>query len=184
LGDDQFKIGFAKFADWLKLLCVPLNNGVFNYNRIMDLFNLKQIDGTRYTLKHLQRLVGNCSVADIKSIVNQILRPVGLFFRSQHKRTQVKGVRTSTQVTTLQLIYPVLLNYYIEPEPNSYITKKKLYLQLDKWTIPVLSTDGIPKMSDAWLDLYKSSVFYHLPQVYCTSEDDKSSNDTIDKSDD
>jgi len=186
LTDEQFKTGFVKFVDWLKLLCVPLNHGVFNFNRIMDLFNLTELGGGQYTLKTLGKISSNskAKTSDFKPIINQILRPIGLSFRSERKQKQVKGVRTSTQITTLQLNYPVLLNYYLEPEPDSYITTKKGHLILDKDTIPVL-TSGSSRLnlSETWIELYQSSVFYHLPQIQCSLDDEDQAKDQVDKQD-
>lgn len=186
LTDEQFKTGFGKFIEWLKLLCVPLNHGVFNFNRIMDLFNLTELGGGKYTLKTLEKLISShkSKPNDFKRVINQILRPVGLSFKSERKQKQVKGVRTSTQITTLQLNYPVLLNYYLEPEPTTYITTKKDHLQLDKDTIPVLVSGSCRlDMSPVWIELYQTSVFYHLPQVQCSLDDDEDEKDQVDKSD-
>jgi hypothetical protein len=181
LTDQEFREKFKKFVEWLKLLCVPLNHGVFNFNRIMDLFNLKTELGLPHTLKSLNKLG---SMTEFKFVINQILRPVALSFRSEMVRKQIKGVRTSTQINTLQLNYPILLNYYLEPEPNSYITTKKQYLQLNGDTIPVLTVGGIPRMSDSWIELYKSSVFYHLPQIRCSEGDGEDEKDQVDKQED
>lgn len=168
LTDQEFKQKFKKFVEWLQLLCVPLNHGVFNFNRIMDLFALKNRDGRPHTLKSLQKLA---HITDFKLVINQILRPLGMSFRSERIQKQVKGVKTSTQIFTLQLNYPVLLNYYLEPEPTKFITDNKDYLQLNRDTIPVITTGGIPTMTDKWIELYKSSVFFHLPQIRCGEVD-------------
>ena len=187
LTDEQFRTRFGKFVEWLKLLCVPLNHGVFNFNRIMDLFNLTELGGSKYTLKTLGKLLESHKTKpnDFKRVINQILRPIGLSFKSERVRKQVNGSKTSIQTTTLELNYPVLLNYYLEPEPTAYITKKKDHLQLDKDTIPVLVSGSCRlDMSPEWIELYRSSVFYHLPQVQCSLDDDEDDNDQVGKSDD
>ena len=185
LTDEEFNNGFKKFTEWLGEKCIPLNEGITNFNRIMDFFNLTKLIGGQYTLKELQKLTENkkTETGYLRNIINDILRPVGLSFRSERKEKQVKGVRTSTQLTRLQLNYPVLLHYYLEPEPNSYITKKKDHLQLNQDTIPVLISGGIPKMDNVWIELYKSSVFYNLPKIKSLLND-RDEKDQVDKSSD
>jgi hypothetical protein len=165
LSENEYQEKYKKFVEWSKLLAVPLMKGVFNHNRIKDLFGI--------TKKEIETIPANCSLGLINKIVNKI----GLDFKVEKIRKQVKGVKTNETYYNLQLIYPVLLNKYLEPEPTTPKTNDKKFLKLTHDTIPILTTGGVPKMDENWIELYKNSVFYKLPKVITRLKNSKDDDD-------
>jgi len=162
ISKDEFDEKYEKFKEWTKLLAIPLNKGVFNHHRVKDLFGVSK-----------QEIENSKKIGIINTIVNKI----GLDFKVDTRRKQYKGVKTTESYYDLQLIYPILLNKYLEPEPIIEPTENKQILNLTHDTLPILITGGYPKMDDDWIELYKNSVFYKLPKVKTKLIEEKDENE-------
>jgi len=148
---DEFDQGFDKFKKWYYSLCTPLpEQGVFNYHRVRDLFGISYRDR-----KEFDKL----DQAKRKDMINSILSSAGLIFRTTGRKRVRKGDKREyiNEGLVLELVYPVLLNRYLEIAPPS---SAKSDWNLTPECLPLITSGSIPVMSEDWMSLYKASVFY------------------------
>ena len=177
LTNEQFLEGIEKFKKWCKLL-VPcgsgvLQNGLSNFNRIVDLFNLKDPKKTNMNLtsKRFNKYIdGKNPTLDIKNIINQCLISVGMRFFCETKQVN----KTKVKLSVLYLNLPIILNDYLEPKPVGYITKSKEFWNLTETMLPhlVSTSCDLDTLDEDWYIRYKQSIFYRFRKIKLTEEDD------------
>jgi hypothetical protein len=177
LTPEEFIERYKKFLEWTQVLCVPLINGKTNFDRLINLFSLRVDSVSIYSQKQLRKVPENKGY----QLINCMLRPIGLSFKTDYIRKREGKKIVNYKIYKLTLNYPILLNYYLNPEPISYMSNSNVFLNLSKDTLPVLTTGNIPQMSEEWTELYKASVFYSLPKVRTDKEEDEGG-DKISKS--
>ena len=160
---EEFDQGFDKFKKWYYSLCNPLpEQGVFNYHRVRDLFGVSYRN---------QKEFDKLDQAKRKDMINSILSSAGLIFRTIGTKRVRKGDKREyiNQGLVLELVYPVLLNRYLEIAPPS---SEKSDWNLTPKYLPVITSGSIPVMSEEWMTLYKGSVFYQ-PLKTCKEKNKK-----------
>ena len=163
LTTEEFNECWVKFVDWLMEPCQGFTKTT-NMTRIGCIFSFSRDKGQRWDKKEL--LKSKETFKGAKNRLNKILGSIGLQLKTDSKRVSLLGERHSESSLTLYLDYPILLNYYLEPEPIGYTTNNKKMLKLDKNSIPILTMGNIVgRLDDEWTDKYQRSVFYNLPTV-------------------
>jgi hypothetical protein len=163
LTKEEFQECWNRFVDWCGEVC-PGFTKLTNFGRISVLFPFEMSVNCEWTLKNLKK-TKNQGIGDYT--INKILGTIGLGLdKIEVKVREGKKVIQKPSIFQVNLDYPVLLNYYLEPEPTRYNSGNKKFLQLDKDCIPILTVGNIVNyMPPDWMEKYQKSVFYRLPQI-------------------
>jgi len=162
LTKEEFQECWNRFVDWCGEVCLGFNK-LTNFAQISSLFPFEMCPNTEWTLKHLNKSK-NQGIGDYT--INKILGTIGLGLDKIEVQVREGKKRVSKSYYRVNLDYPVLLSYYLEPEPIDYNSGKKKFLQLDKDCIPILTPGNIvDDMPKDWIEKYQKSVFYRLPQI-------------------
>jgi hypothetical protein len=162
LTKEEFQECWNRFVDWCGEVCLGFTK-LTNFAQISSLFPFEMCPNTEWTLKHLNKSK-NQDIGDYT--INKILGTIGLGLDKIEVQVREGKKRVSKSYYRVNLDYPVLLSYYLEPEPIEYNSGKKKFLQLDKDCIPILTPGNIvDDMPKDWIEKYQKSVFYRLPQI-------------------
>ena len=171
LTTEEFNEAWVKFVDWLFEPCQGFTKTT-NMTRIGSIFTFSRDRGQRWDKKEL--LKSKETFKGAKNRLNKILGSIGLQLKTDSKKVKLLGERRRESSLTLYLDYPILLNYYLEPEPIGYTTNDKRMLKLDKNSIPILTMGNVVgRLDDEWTDKYQRSVFYNLPTVQKSESKDR-----------